>query len=261
MNTNEIDVDKTIRTDITGSGEKYTLFALLKFGQEQHLRDLLNRGSLYFSSKQSLRGSKKENSDDFRYDSLEGATLYESHGFGVTLNIKNPETGEDMSFPARRLVFTAKPVTVYGNIISFYGITDKSFVDNKMIPVDPKMKEFGSHFILIYDYQHFMKRVSAATNRLRLDHSLGKVEYFDEDNHKGELHYYHKRSSLSYQKEYRIHLDRQSTSPYLLKIGNLSEFAVICHSDTLEYLDVKLNSDDNSLDIKYLKPVRKLYRK
>lgn len=250
-------MDKTIRTDVTGSGEKYTLFALLKFGQEKHLKSLLNSGSLYFSSKQSLRGSKKENSDDFRYDSLEGATLYESHRFGVTMHIKNPTTGEDMNIPARRLVFTANPTTVYGNIVSFYGITDKSFVDNKMVPVDPKMKDFGSHFILIYDYEHFMRRISIALDKRKLNHSLGKVEYFDEENHKGELHYYHKRSSLSYQNEYRIHIDRQSTSPYLIKIGNLREFATICHSDTLEYLDITRNPDNNSLNIRYLKPVRR----
>lgn len=250
-------MDKTIRTDITGSGEKYTLYALIKFGQEQHLRDLLNRGSLYFSSKESLRGSKKENSDDFRYDSLEGATLYESHSFGVTMNMKNPNTGEEMNIPARRLLFTAKPETVYGNIVSFYGITDKSFVNNKMITIDQKMKEFGSHFILIYDFQHFMKRINATLDRVKLNHKLGKVEYFDEENYKGELHPYHKRSSLSYQNEYRIHIDRESTSPYLLKIGNLSEFAMVCHSDTLEYLDINLNPDNNSLNIKYLKPLHR----
>lgn len=255
MNKTKTDVNKTIRTDVSGSGEKYILYALIKFGQEQHLRDLLNTGSLYFSSKQSLRGSKKEDSDDFRYDSLEGANLYESHRFGVTINMKNPSTGEDMNIPARRLVFSGKPEIVYGNIVSFYGITDKSFVNNKMTPVDPRMKDFGSHFLLIYDYQHFMKRISAAFDRLKLNHSLGKVEYFDEENHKGELHYFHKRSSLNYQNEYRIHIDRESTSPYLLKIGNLREFAVICHSDTLEYLDINLNPDNNSLNIKYLRPV------
>lgn len=257
MTENKTDLHKTIRTDITGSGEKYTLYALIKFGQEQFLRDLLNTGSLYFSSKQRLRGSKKENSDNFRYDSLEGATLYESHRFGVIINMKNPTTGEDMNIPARRLVFSANPEIVHGNIVSFFGITDKSFVNNKMIPVDPKMKDFGSHFILIYDFQHFMRRIDAAFNRVKLNHSLGKVEYFDEENHVGELHYYHKRSSLSYQNEYRIHIDRESTSPYLLKIGNLREFAVICHSDTLEHLDINLNADDNSLNIKYLKPIRR----
>lgn len=257
MKTNETDLNKTIRTDITGSGEKHTLFALIKFGQEQFLRDLLNTGSLYFSSKQKLRGSKKENSDNFRYDSLEGATLYESHRFGIVLNVKNSTTKEDMNIPARRLVFSANPKIVYANIVSFYGITDKSFVDNKMIPVDSKMKDFGSHFILIYDFQHFMRRIDTAFNRVKLNHSFGKVEYFDEENHIGELHYYHKRSGLSYQNEYRIHIDRESTSPYLLKIENLREFAVICHSDTLEHLDLTLNPDDNSLNIKYLRPSRR----
>jgi hypothetical protein len=254
MNTTKPDGDKIINTDVTGSGKKYVLFALLKFGQEQHLRDLLNRGVLYFSSKQTIRGSKKENSDDFRFDSLEGATVYESHGSGVHI-LMNSQTGEKIKVPALKVVFHGKPEIVYGNIISFYGITEKNFVDNKLIPVDNRMKSFGSHFLLIYDIPRFMKRLTTAMDKIRLNHSKGEVEYFDEDNHKGELHYYHKRSSLSYQNEYRIHLDRQSTSPYLLKVGNLREFAVICHSDTLEHLDIKLNSDNNSLDIRYLKPL------
>ena len=61
---------KIIKTDITNSGDKYTVYVLLKFGQEKYLRDFLNRGILYFSSKQSLRGNINEHSDNYRYDSL-----------------------------------------------------------------------------------------------------------------------------------------------------------------------------------------------
>lgn len=253
----ENEYTKTVKTDVTGSGEQYTMFALLKFGQERNLRDFLNRGILYFSSKQSLRGNIMEHSDNFRYDSLEGATLYESHDLGVIHLIKNPETGEEVKIPTRQVTFSGKPTTVYGNIISFYAITDKSFINNELIPINPKMKEFGSHFILIYNYQRFMNRVAAALDRIQLKHSLGKVEYFDEKNHKGELHYYHKRSGLSYQNEFRIHLNRQSTTPFKLKIGNLKEFAVICNSDTLDYLKIKLDIENQTFNINYLKPTNK----
>ena len=244
---------KIIKTDITNSGDKYTVYVLLKFGQEKYLRDFLNRGILYFSSKQSLRGNINEHSDNYRYDSLEGATLYESHGPGIrTFTIS--ETGEEINIPTRRIIFQGQPLTILGNIISFYGITDKEFTNNELIQIDPKMKEFGSHFILIYDFEHFMRRISAALDKLKLKHSFGKVEYFDEENHKGELHYYHKRSSLGYQKEFRIHLERHSTRPFKLKVGNLKEFAVICHSDTLEYLKIKLDRENQKFNINYLKP-------
>lgn len=60
--TKQTSFDKTIHTDYIGNGGKYTLFSLLKFGKEEHLYDLLNKGLLYFSSKEKIRNGKKENS-------------------------------------------------------------------------------------------------------------------------------------------------------------------------------------------------------
>ena len=254
MTEDETQPRKRIRNDVTGSGDKYTVYALLKFGKENQLRELINKGHLYFSSKQHLRGNLNENFDDFRYDSLEGASMYESHNSGADITMHLP-TG-DLSTRALKVVFTGKPVNLPGNISSFYGITDKNLIGDKLNPIDQKMKEFGNHFILIYNYERFIRRVCIALDKLELHHSLGIVEYFDEYNHKGDLHYFHKKSSLSYQNEYRIDLDRQSTKPFTLKIGNLREFATICHSDTLEYLSFCVNADNNTLNVHFLNPTK-----
>jgi hypothetical protein len=245
-------IRKKIQTNVTHSGEEYKVFALLKFGQEQHLRDLLNKGILYFSSKQDIRGNINENRDDHRYDSLEGATMFESHGNDSQIFITS-NMGVKMNIPALKVQFDAKPQNLYGNIASFYAITDSSFINGDLIPIDLRMKSFGDHFILITDFTHLIKRLTGVLDKIELNHSLGKIEYFDENNHKGDLHYYHKRSSLSYQNEFRIHLDRQSSTPFKLRLGNLSEFAVICHCDTLEHLNIKLDIEGNACNIQYLK--------
>jgi hypothetical protein len=253
--TKQTSFDKTIDTDYTGDGEKYTLFSLLKFGEEEHLYDLLNKGLLYFSSKEKIRNGKKENSDDFRYDELEGATHYEAHNKAVEIVTKNL-AGEELRIPAERLVVAEKPEVVFGNITSFYGITENNFEDGKLIPVDPEMKRFANHFILIYDYPKFFNRLETALDKVGLNHYLGKVVYFNEADYKGGLHFFHKRSSLSYQNEFRYHLDRESIDDFPLEIGSLNDIAVVCHADTLEYLEMNLSTDGKSVfGIRYLKPI------
>jgi hypothetical protein len=253
--TKELIFNKTVHNNITGSGENAMLFSLLKFGREEHLSDLLNKGLLYFSSKEEIRKGKKENSDDFRYDELEGATHYESHNKDVEI-VTRDLAGEELRIPAERLVVAEKPKIVFGNIISFYGITEKNFEDGKLIPIDEQMKKFGNHFILIYDFPKFFNRLETAMDKIGLTHFLGKVEYFNEADYKGELHFFHKRSSLSYQKEFRFHLDREGIDDFPLEIGSLKDIAAVCHADTLEYLNMNLSHDGKSVfGIRYLKPL------
>ena len=50
---------KFVKENVTNSDQKTILYALLRFGDEEHLMDLLKNGTLYLSSIQDIRKEEK----------------------------------------------------------------------------------------------------------------------------------------------------------------------------------------------------------
>lgn len=241
---------KVIRKNVTNSTQKTILYTLLKFGNEEHLIELLKNGKLYLSSIQDIRKEEKKQNEEknFRNDPVEGANKYRSIGPGTAL--ATLPNGDSFPLSFQNLMYYEKSEFVLGNICSFYGIATNSFSDNELIPIDEQMNAFGSHFIFIKNFTEFIHRVDKALEKLEISWYYGFVEYFDENQYVGEMHLFKKRSRYSFQNEFRIYLETDNTTPLKLSIGNLEDIADIRQSNKIGELKMALSDNANILYIR-----------
>lgn len=230
---------KTVRKNVTKSNKVTKVFALLRFGQEEYLNDLVKNGVLYLSSIEDIRKiEEREDKENYRNDPVEGAHNYRSSGPG-TASYKHPN-GMSGSINFLNLTYYDMPEIIYGNICSFYAITAESFLNCDFIPVDKRMVSFGSHFIFITNYEEFMKRVERAMDELKIHWYYGPVEYFNEADYDGKLHMFKKRSRYYFQNEFRIYIETENTESMKLNIGSIEDIALIAPSDTIDQLKMTL---------------------
>lgn len=250
---------KKITTYKEDDDKTYIPVALLKFGKLKHLQDLLNNGTLYVSSIQEIRKLKEGESDrdNFRNDPAEGAIDHYNTGPAKAQfqNLKTP-SGEPLSVDLINVSFYNKPEFVLGNICSFYGITNESFINNELIPIDAKMKYFGSHFLFIKNFDEFIRRIDVAIEKsTKTTWYYGYVNYFNEDTYSGKLNLFKKRSRYAFQKEFRLYFETKNKTYIKINLGNLEDIAVIITSDVLEHLNMTLNLEAKSCDVKWLTPI------
>ncbi len=135
--------------NITNSTKSAQIFLLLKFGKEEHLKALQEKGTLYLSSIEELRKA-----DNFRNDSYEGALRYISQPSGGTATAQLPD-GKTFSFKFLKASVMEYHEFILGNISSFYAISSNNFKNGEFMPVDERMQEFGTHVILINNVDKF----------------------------------------------------------------------------------------------------------
>lgn len=233
--------------------ESFQPVVLLKYGQLEHLQDLLHNGNIYVNSIEEIRKHETEKEGDFRNDPLEGIRNF--HSFRPTKIILQSVLNKDKEpiiLHPENIKYWETPEKILGNICSFYGITTKDFIDNKLIPIDEKMQEFGTHFILIKNFDEFIKRIDKAVGQtIRTTWYYGFVKYFNEENHVGEINLFNKRSRFEYQKEFRLYVATKKSEPMFIKIGNLEDIATIVHAEATPYFNIIADFDNNTCNIKY----------
>lgn len=219
--------------------ETVNLFALLKFGKVEHLKNLQENGTLFLNSIQALR---KEN--DFRNDTYEGASKVASHPQGTATVTAKFADGTEIPINYINLSYVEKREFVLGNICSFYSISSKDFENGEFIPVDKRMQEFGTHAILITDIKEFFNRVENKILEMKCNCYHGHVRYFDETSFIGDISLFQKRSRYQYQNEYRIYVDSKKEIPITLELGSLKDISVIGLADKIHELKPKLMNEN-----------------
>ena len=232
---------------------EFKAIILLKYGKLEHLQDLLYNGVIYASSIEKIREKETKESADFRNDPLEGIRKYTSvRPTKVTLiSVLNKNLAPIEIYP-ENIKYWETPEKILGNICSFYGITTKDFINNQLIPIDTRMKEFGSHFILIKDFWEFIRRIDKAIEQTtKTTWHYGFVKYFNEEDYKGEIDLFHKRSRYKHQKEFRLYFKTKSNEPFFIKIGNIEDIATIINSEATEHMKMTVNLEQNFCDLKF----------
>lgn len=232
--------------------ETFIPVVLLKFGEHEHLMKFLLDGTLRVSSINDIRKTENEKEkDNFRNDSLEGITHYTS--VGPTELTLVPISGKpSFKLPVQNITYYGQYEEIYGNISSFYGITDKCFHQGLLLPVDKKMKLFGDHFIIIKNFDEFVRRIDIAIeNSTRYSWQYGFVKYFDEKNFRGTIDPFKKRNIYSYQKEFRLHFKTGQSKPIFINIGPLYDIAQIFPTTALDNFKMEANFETNFAKISF----------
>lgn len=209
----------------------YTINIFLKFGDEEHMKDLFHNGTIYMNPIQRFREIEDSG---LRGDKYEGIIRIKNYPSG---EFKIPALGFKGNYIALQVREAYEKVS--GNIYSLYCISSHGW-DNPMdFKIDNRIIEFGSHCVMIKDIPKFMSLIENELRKLKIKFIHDFVEYYDKDKVNREINLFEKPNSFEYQKEFRYYVDRPSTQPYVFKIGSLIDIAEL-HSTQLIIDELKI---------------------
>jgi hypothetical protein len=211
----------------------------LKFGKEQDITDLYRNGTIYMSPIQRFR---KIEYGELRGDLYEGAS-----------SIKNYLPGQ---FEIPSIGFKGKHIGIHlresyenvlGNIYSLYCISSHGWENPNDFKIDDRIKKFGSHCLMIKDNQKFLSLIEEKLNQLKIKFNHYLVEYYDKKAINRPISLFEKPLEYEYQKEFRFYAERDSTEPFVFKIGSLVDISEL-YSSNLIVDELKLqNQPQNNL--------------
>lgn len=191
----------------------------LKFGKEEHIKDLLENGTIYMNSIQFFR---KFEDNGLRGDIYEGIS-----------ELRNLPSGE---FEIKSLNYKGKYVSfqiresyeeVLGNIYSLYAISSFNIPNPLKFKINKKNKKFGTHCLLVKNNPEFLKRIEETLKKSGLKFRHGFVEYYDKDKMNGKINLFQKPKEYKYQNEFRFYVERESTEAIKIQIGDIRDIAEI----------------------------------
>lgn len=193
------------------------ILMFLKFGNEENLKDLLQNGIIYMNSIQYFRSFKDS---ELRGDSYEGV-----------IEIINSSSGEfeipSIGYKGKHQGIHIKKLQdeILGNIYNLYCISSYGWKKPQDFFIDAKVKEFGSHCVIIKDNPTFLKLVTEKLDELKIKHHYNFVDYYDKKIISKKVTLFEKPLEFEYQKEFRFYVERESTEPFKFSIGNIENIA------------------------------------
>jgi hypothetical protein len=206
---------------------------LIKFGKLEHIQKLYSEGELFLNT---IRYFKK----------LEDIKLRGDRNENITQNLQPSET--TVTINGHEIKDFAGPITFYIPeedkykfthiyCMSLLSIGDK--IVNKDRIFNEKIKEFGTHALIITNIKEFIFRLEQSLIKLNelgdihYKAAHGKIRYLDLKTHHGDMDIFHKSDIFSFQKEWRVGIAfaKNINEAYSIKIGNMEDIAVIAESD------------------------------
>ena len=197
----------------------------LKFGNEQHINDLFHNGTIYMNSIQWFREIEDNKVRGDKYEGIKSIRNLPSGQFEI------PSIGYRGNYISMH-IREAWP-EIFGNIYSLYCISSQGWPNPLDFYIDQKMNEFGSHCLMIKDNKKFLQLIEKNLQKQKLKYHHGFVDYYDVNSANRKIHLFEKPLNFEYQKEFRFYVERESTEPFILKIGSLEKIAEIYESNTI----------------------------
>ena len=188
---------------------------LIKFGEKCYMEEF-RKGVLYMNTLKYFK--ELEEKCELRSDKDEGLTaVYQAKG--AMLSRQNSEGKYDHIGTITNQLKYREKYLVNENIFCMYALQ----VQPKKQNIDKRNLKFGNTLVSILDPVEFLDRVKLAAEQegIRVFHKL--VEYVDREKHIGTVGPFRKFSEFSYQNEFRILVCQESTGPYKLNIGDISD--------------------------------------
>lgn len=217
---------------------------LLKFGSKENVLDLNENGTLYMNSFEYF---EKQEKNIYRGDSLEGVVHLENYTdtSEFTVTIENRTTGKKILRQPQKLAIQYKDLSA-GNLYCMYCIRESDLIQGERFRISPKMKDFGTHFLLIFNPHKFMDKVERCFQENKKSFMARPVEYYEQNNYNGPLSLFHKKHDLSYQKEFRIVTRNSKSEPIVMKIGSIKDISEVFETDKLIEIEMTKNNTKNS---------------
>lgn len=209
----------------SGESKKYTLIRLFKFGKEEYMKDLYEKGAIFCHSIHELRQG-----DDFRMDSYEGVSTVETIMPGSMLIADHPTIGR-IELKVKEGSFITYSEITHGNICAFYSLSGLNFSEGNTVVIDKRMGDFGSHVVLIHDVIEFKRRILKRADELGVKVHMTFVEYYDPLNHIGKVNIFQKKNAHGYQHEFRLYVERDNADSYKFEIGGIADIAELRTSE------------------------------
>lgn len=209
----------------------------IKFGAQQHLKELREKGLLYcnpihyFTSieEQNLRGDDMENVVDMHY--MESGTVALSP-------IGEKPSANSTTLPFRDAHITSRIMEPFGNLFCLFAINLLDKPIGEVFTISERVKEFGDSFLLIYDGMSFIDRVKRALASQKLKASTDMVEYKDFSKFTGKKTVFQKDLRYAYQQEWRLYIKNNKADAIKLEIGSLEDISVWGTSESIDQLQI-----------------------
>lgn len=116
---------------------------------------------------------------------------------------------------------------VFGNIYSLYCISLYNRENLDRFKIDKRMKEFGSHCLIIKDNKKFLSLIETKLRELRINFWHDFVRYYDKEAVSKGINLFEKPLEFEYQKEFRFYVERKATDCFSFSIGSLTDISEI----------------------------------
>lgn len=208
---------------------------LLKYGQKEHLEQLLN-GKLYLKCIKFF----KENGEDnigrldrnenltaiLRYPYFKGELFFNGIKVGIVkdMNVYIPEHDKDFYTHISCFCLTIADIKNWG----VHKLADK------------RMGNFGKDVLLIHNVNEFQKRIqdACANSKNITKLTMDKVAYISKENYHGKVNIFNKFDNFDWQQEYRIavqNIEECNLEHFYLDIGNIKDIAILSEADKIGY--------------------------
>ena len=217
---------------------KDRIYRLIKFSSEEFTNDLYKNGTVFLNTFEYFQSQENNN---YRGDPDE-ATIHIKNfdnPENYTIEFTDTKTGESFKKIPGDLQFGYKNLTP-GNLYCMSCIRLSDFENNEF-KIDSKLKEFGSHALLINNPNIFMKRLENEIKKLKSEFKANAVSYYDKWKHNGPLTLFHKSTEYAYQNEYRILVPNKTINPIKFKLGDLSDISEIVKTEDILDITFKIN--------------------
>jgi hypothetical protein len=204
------------------------LIAIFKLGSKIHMEELIHEGHVYMNTV-SYFASLEDGSP--RSDGDEG-TAYSKNADGATLRMQREDQWLTLGTLHGAIRFrddallTPNLYCLHGRMLSEYGQV-----------FELSQLGFGDSYVLFFDANEFFRRLRGAATRSGHKMSWGMVEYVDRRSYSGPMGVFKKFSEHAADREVRVVFLPGSGRPLSLRLGNLSDIAMMGSSTDRLRLD------------------------
>ncbi len=221
-------------------------FCLIKFGEKEHLENLMNNGQMRFGAIQGFSTSTELE----RGDKFEGATSILNGKFSK-IECDHPTLGRYTFSPAVNALgsiteFDTRPFFSF----STYALTSECFMENDLYRISNNMLAFGNYALVINEPILFLNKVKQKLINENNKFGYRLVSYHDyEKEGKIETDFFTKTDKLAHQNEHRILIENYSlANAIFIEIGSVREFCFLSTAEDIintEFKAKRRNSVNN----------------